>query len=166
MYLEGGDQYRGWFHSSLLVGTGLKGGAPYRACVLNGWVLDGEGKAMHKSLGNAIEPEEVIKDHGAEMLRLWTASVEFNEDVRMSETILTRLVDAYRKLRNTFRYMLGNLIGLRPGDGCGAGERDGGDRPVDSAARRGPGGALPRVVRRVSSSTRSITRSMRSARWT
>jgi isoleucyl-tRNA synthetase len=114
VYLEGGDQYRGWFHSSLLVGTGLKGNSPYRSCVLNGWVLDGDGKAMHKSLGNAIEPESVIKDHGADILRLWSASVEFNEDVRMSPTILTRLVDAYRKLRNTFRYMLGNLSGFDP----------------------------------------------------
>jgi isoleucyl-tRNA synthetase len=114
VYLEGGDQYRGWFHSSLLVGTGLRGGAPYRACLLNGWVLDGEGKAMHKSLGNSIEPESVIKDHGADILRLWTASVEFNEDVRMSDTILTRLTDAYRKLRNTFRYMLGNLSDFNP----------------------------------------------------
>ena len=110
LYLEGGDQYRGWFHSSLLVGTGLKGGSPYRACALNGWVLDGEGRAMHKSLGNAIEPEEVIKRNGAEILRLWSASVNFNEDVRMSDTSSrTRLVDAYRKMRNTFRYMLGNL---------------------------------------------------------
>jgi isoleucyl-tRNA synthetase len=114
VYLEGGDQYRGWFHSSLLVGTGLKGSAPYRACALNGWVLDGEGKAMHKSLGNSIEPEEVIKHHGAELLRLWSASVDFNEDVRMSETIQTRLTDAYRKLRNTFRYLLGNTSDFRP----------------------------------------------------
>ena len=114
MYIEGGDQYRGWFQSSLLVGTGLKGGAPYRASALSGWVLDGEGRAMHKSLGNAIEPEEVIKHHGAEILRLWSASVEFSEDVRLSETILTRLVDAYRKLRNTFRYLLGNLHDFDP----------------------------------------------------
>jgi isoleucyl-tRNA synthetase len=114
LYLEGGDQYRGWFHSSLLVGTGLKDCSPYRGCALNGWVLDGEGKAMHKSLGNAIEPEEVIKKHGAELLRLWSASVDFNEDVRMSETIQTRLTDAYRKLRNTFRYMLGNLSDFDP----------------------------------------------------
>jgi isoleucyl-tRNA synthetase len=114
VYLEGGDQYRGWFHSSLLVGTGIKGGSPYRACALNGWVLDGDGKAMHKSLGNSIEPEEVIKHHGAEILRLWSASVDFHEDVRLSETILTRLVDAYRKLRNTFRYLLGNLSGFDP----------------------------------------------------
>jgi len=114
MYIEGGDQYRGWFQSSLLVGTGLKGGAPYRASALSGWVLDGEGRAMHKSLGNTIEPEEVIKHHGAEILRLWSASVEFSEDVRLSETILTRLVDAYRKLRNTFRYLLGNLHDFDP----------------------------------------------------
>jgi isoleucyl-tRNA synthetase len=114
MYIEGGDQYRGWFQSSLLVGTGLKGGAPFRASALSGWVLDGEGRAMHKSLGNAIEPEEVIKHHGAEILRLWSASVEFSEDVRLSETILTRLVDAYRKLRNTFRYLLGNLHEFDP----------------------------------------------------
>jgi isoleucyl-tRNA synthetase len=114
LYLEGGDQYRGWFHSSLLVGVGLKDCSPYRGCALNGWVLDGEGKAMHKSLGNSIEPEEVIKKHGAELLRLWTSSVDFNEDVRMSETIQTRLTDAYRKLRNTFRYMLGNLSDFDP----------------------------------------------------
>ena len=114
MYIEGGDQYRGWFQSSLLVGTGLKGGSPFRASALSGWVLDGEGRAMHKSLGNAIEPEEVIKHHGAEILRLWSASVEFSEDVRLSETILTRLVDAYRKLRNTFRYLLGNLHDFDP----------------------------------------------------
>jgi len=114
MYIEGGDQYRGWFHSSLLVGTGLKGGSPYRNCALSGWVLDGEGRAMHKSLGNSIEPEEIIKHHGAEMLRLWSASVEFSDDVRLSETILTRLVDAYRKLRNTFRFLLGNLSDFDP----------------------------------------------------
>ncbi|MGO9258485.1 MAG: isoleucine--tRNA ligase [Bryobacteraceae bacterium] len=114
IYMEGGDQYRGWFHSSLLVGTGIKGGSPYRACALNGWVLDGDGKAMHKSLGNSIEPEEIIPHYGAEIIRLWTASVDFHEDVRISKTILTRLVEAYRKLRNTFRYMLGNLSDFDP----------------------------------------------------
>jgi isoleucyl-tRNA synthetase len=114
LYMEGGDQYRGWFHSSLLVGVGLKGGSPYRACALNGWVLDGEGRAMHKSLGNSIEPEEIIKHHGADLIRLWSASVEFHEDVRASETILTRLQEAYRKLRNTLRYLLGNLAGFDP----------------------------------------------------
>jgi isoleucyl-tRNA synthetase len=123
MYLEGGDQYRGWFHSSLLVGVGLKDGSPYRSSALSGWVLDGEGKAMHKSLGNSIEPEEVIKHSGAEIIRLWTASVEFSEDVRLSPTILTRLVEAYRKLRNTFRYVLGNVYDFDPQkDAVAAGE--------------------------------------------
>jgi isoleucyl-tRNA synthetase len=115
LYIEGGDQYRGWFHSSLLIGVALKGSAPYRACALNGWVLDGEGRAMHKSLGNSIEPEEIIKHHGAEMLRLWSASMEFHEDVRASDTIITRLIEAYRKLRNTFRYPLSNLSDFDPG---------------------------------------------------
>jgi isoleucyl-tRNA synthetase len=114
LYLEGGDQYRGWFHSSLLVGVGTRGGSPYRGCALNGWALDGEGRAMHKSLGNVVDPNDIVKHHGAEILRLWTASVDFHEDVRLSETILTRLVDAYRKLRNTFRYMLGNLADFDP----------------------------------------------------
>ncbi|MGD1092565.1 MAG: isoleucine--tRNA ligase [Bryobacteraceae bacterium] len=114
MYLEGGDQYRGWFHSSLLIGVGLKGASPYRGCATHGWTLDAEGHAMHKSKGNAIEPEEIIKKYGAELLRLWTASVEFTEDVRLSPTILDRLVEAYRKLRNTFKYMLGNLHDFDP----------------------------------------------------
>ncbi|MCU1274611.1 MAG: Isoleucyl-tRNA synthetase, partial [Bryobacterales bacterium] len=114
LYLEGGDQYRGWFHSSLLIGVALKGGAPYRSSATNGWALDGEGRAMHKSLGNDIAPDEVIKKYGAEVLRLWSASVEFFEDVRMSETILARLTEAYRKLRNTFRYPLGNLWDFDP----------------------------------------------------
>jgi isoleucyl-tRNA synthetase len=112
LYIEGGDQYRGWFHSSLLVGVGLKGDAPYRECATTGWALDGEGKAMSKSVGNVIEPDEINKRVGAELLRLWAASVEFSEDVRMSEIILSRLTEAYRKLRNTFRYALGNLYGF------------------------------------------------------
>ncbi len=114
MYFEGGDQYRGWFHSSLLVGVGLKGEAPYKECATNGWALDGEGKAMSKSLGNVIEPEQIIKQYGADVLRLWVASVDFHEDVRMSDLILQRLTDAYRKLRNTFRFTLGNLQDFDP----------------------------------------------------
>jgi isoleucyl-tRNA synthetase len=114
MYLEGGDQYRGWFHSSLLVGVGLKNGSPYKACATNGWTLDDQGRAMSKSLGNGIEPAEVVNKYGADILRLWCSSVEFTEDVRLSETILTRLSEAYRKLRNTFRYMLGNTHDFNP----------------------------------------------------
>ncbi|MBV6434066.1 MAG: Isoleucine--tRNA ligase [Bryobacteraceae bacterium] len=114
LYLEGGDQYRGWFHSSLLVGTGLRGAAPYRECATNGWALDGDGRAMSKSLGNVILPEDVIRQSGAEVLRLWAASVEFHEDVRISPTILARLTEAYRKMRNTFKYALGNLADFDP----------------------------------------------------
>jgi isoleucyl-tRNA synthetase len=114
MYLEGGDQYRGWFHSSLLIGVGLRGAAPYKECATHGWTLDEKGHAMHKSLGNTIEPEKIVKKYGADLLRLWVASVDFSEDVRLSETILTRLSEAYRKLRNTFRYMLGNLHDFDP----------------------------------------------------
>jgi isoleucyl-tRNA synthetase len=109
LYVEGPDQHRGWFQSSLLIGVGLKGGAPYRQCATHGWTLDGEGRAMSKSIGNIIEPDQIIKQFGAEVLRLWVASQEFTEDVRVSDTILARLSESYRKIRNTFRFTLGNL---------------------------------------------------------
>jgi isoleucyl-tRNA synthetase len=114
VYLEAGDQYRGWFHSSLLVSLGTHGAAPYRAVLTHGWVLDADRRAMSKSLGNVIDPNEVIKSHGAEILRLWVASVEFGEDVTISADMLARLSEAYRKLRNTFRYCLGNLFDFDP----------------------------------------------------
>ena len=114
MYLEGGDQYRGWFHSSLLVGVGLKGEAPYRECATNGWTLDEQGRAMSKSQGIGIHPDQVIPKHGADVLRLWAASVDFSEDVRLSDTILARLSEAYRKFRNTFKWALGNLNDFDP----------------------------------------------------
>lgn len=107
MYLEGGDQYRGWFHSSLLIGMALKGQPPYREIVTSGWTLDEQGRAMSKSLGNTVEPEAVIKEYGAEVLRLWVSSVAYYEDVRLGQSILKQLSDAYRKFRNTFRYALG-----------------------------------------------------------
>ncbi|MGO9096087.1 MAG: isoleucine--tRNA ligase [Bryobacteraceae bacterium] len=114
LYLEGGDQHRGWFHSSLLVGVGLKGRAPYRMCATHGFTLDEQGRALSKSLGNFIEPQELIKQFGADVVRLWVASVEFTDDIVISPTILTRLSEAYRKLRNTFRYALGNLWDFDP----------------------------------------------------
>ncbi len=114
MYVEGGDQYRGWFHSSLLIGVGLKNCAPYRHCATHGWTLDEQGRALSKSLGNFVEPQELIKQYGADVVRLWVASVEFTDDVVISPTILTRLSEAYRKLRNTFRYVLGNLADFDP----------------------------------------------------
>ncbi|MBV9760191.1 MAG: isoleucine--tRNA ligase [Acidobacteriaceae bacterium] len=117
MYMEGGDQYRGWFQSSLLVGVALKGSSPYRECATHGWTLDADGRAMSKSAGS-LGPEKIVKQYGADLLRLWVASVDFMEDVRMSDVILARLSEAYRKLRNTFKYMLGNLGDFDP-------ERDG-----------------------------------------
>ena len=114
MYLEGGDQFRGWFQSSLLAGVGLKGSAPYKECATHGWTLDADGRAMSKSLGNSMEPAVIIKKYGADLLRLWVASVDFTEDVRLSDTITERLSEAYRKLRNTFRYMLGNMGDFNP----------------------------------------------------
>ena len=114
MYLEGGDQYRGWFQSSLLIGVGLRGSAPYRETATHGWTLDADGRPLSKSIGNGVAPEEIIKEYGAELIRLWTASVDFVEDVRISPTILVRLSEAYRKIRNTFRYILGNIGDFKP----------------------------------------------------
>jgi isoleucyl-tRNA synthetase len=114
VYIEGGDQYRGWFNSSLMVGLAAHGAAPFRTVLTHGWVVDGQGKAMHKSAGNSISPNEVIKDSGAEILRLWCASSDYHEDMRISPEILQRVSDGYRKLRNTARFALGNLDGFDP----------------------------------------------------
>ncbi|CAK7071095.1 MAG: Isoleucine--tRNA ligase [Desulfovibrio sp.] len=116
MYLEGSDQHRGWFHSSLLASVGARGITPYREVLTHGYVVDGEGKKMSKSVGNTIAPDEVIKKYGAEILRMWVASVDYREDIRISEEILSRQVDAYRRLRNTCRYILGNLGDFSPED--------------------------------------------------
>jgi isoleucyl-tRNA synthetase len=114
VYLEGPDQYRGWFHSSLLVATGVRGAAPYRSVVTHGWTLDEHGRPMSKSLGNVILPSEICEKWGADMLRLWVASQEYQADVKMSERVLTQLSEAYRKIRNTFRFALGNLSDFDP----------------------------------------------------
>jgi isoleucyl-tRNA synthetase len=109
VYLEGPDQYRGWFHSSLLIGVGIRDNAPYRSVVTHGWTLDEKGQPMSKSLGNTLYPAEICERWGADLLRLWVASVEYQADVKMSERVMTQLSDAYRKIRNTFRYGLSNL---------------------------------------------------------
>ncbi|MDR2489512.1 MAG: isoleucine--tRNA ligase [Desulfovibrio sp.] len=114
MYLEGSDQHRGWFHSSLLASMGTRGAPPYREVLTHGYVVDGEGKKMSKSVGNVVAPDEVISRYGAEILRMWVASVDYREDIRMSDEILNRQVDAYRRIRNTCRYILGNLGGFSP----------------------------------------------------
>ena len=114
VYLEGPDQYRGWFHSSLLIGVGIRDNAPYRSVVTHGWTLDEKGQPMSKSLGNTLYPAEICERWGADLLRLWVASVEYQADVKMSERVMTQLSDAYRKIRNTFRYGLSNLFDFDP----------------------------------------------------
>ncbi|MBQ9407052.1 MAG: isoleucine--tRNA ligase [Desulfovibrio sp.] len=112
LYLEGSDQHRGWFHSSLLVSEATHDCAPYKSVLTHGYVVDGEGRKMSKSVGNVIAPQELIEKFGAEIVRLWVSSVDYREDIRLSDEILGRLVDAYRRIRNTCRFMLGNLHGL------------------------------------------------------
>ena len=114
LYLEGSDQHRGWFHSSLLESIGTRGKAPYKAALTHGYVVDGKGKKMSKSAGNVIAPQTIIDQYGAEILRLWVASENYREDIRVSPEILKRLTEAYRKISNTFRYLLGNLNDFDP----------------------------------------------------
>jgi len=115
LYLEGADQYRGWFQSSLLTAIAAKGeGAPFKAVLTHGWVVDGEGKAMHKSLGNSIYPEDMIKKYGADLVRLWVASADYQVDVRVSDPIFKQLSESYRKIRNTARIILANIGDFNP----------------------------------------------------
>jgi len=114
LYLEGSDQHRGWFHSALLTAVGTRQQAPYRAVLTHGFVVDAEGRKMSKSLGNVIAPKEVIDRYGAEILRLWVSASDYRDDVRISDTILKQLSDAYRRIRNTGRFLLGNLYDFRP----------------------------------------------------
>src|SRR5439155_18277038 len=114
LYLEGSDQHRGWFHSALLTSMALRGSAPYRAVLTHGFVVDARGRAMSKSAGNGIEPEEVVKKYGAEILRLWVAASDYRDDVSLSEQILAGLAEGYRKIRNTLRWALGNLYDFDP----------------------------------------------------
>jgi isoleucyl-tRNA synthetase len=114
LYLEGSDQHRGWFHSALLTGVAVAGRAPYDIVLTHGFTLDGAGRKMSKSLGNVIAPEEVIKRHGADLLRLWVAAEDYRDDVRISEEILAQLVEAYRRIRNTARFLLANLYDFDP----------------------------------------------------
>jgi isoleucyl-tRNA synthetase len=114
LYLEGSDQHRGWFHSSLLASVGTRGDAPYRGVLTHGFVVDGDSRKMSKSLGNVIAPQEVMAEYGAEILRLWVTAEDYRDDVRLSDNILKQLGDAYRRFRNTARFMLGNLYDFDP----------------------------------------------------
>ena len=136
MYLEGPDQYRGWFHSSLLVGVAVRDGAPYRHVLTHGWTLDAKGQPMSKSLGNVVLPTEVCEKWGADLLRLWVASQDYTADVRMSDNVMTQLSEAYRKLRNTFRFALGNLADFDPARDAVSRRRNGRTGPLDAFAHR------------------------------
>ena len=116
MYLEGSDQHRGWFHSSLLESCGTRGVAPYDVVLTHGFVLDEHGRKMSKSLGNTVAPQDVMKQSGADILRLWVCASDYADDLRIGPEILKTTVDTYRKLRNTIRWMLGNLVHFRPED--------------------------------------------------
>ena len=114
VYLEGSDQHRGWFNKSLVIGIGTKGESPFRQCITNGWMLDEQGRTMHKSWGNVIAPKEIIDRDGADVLRLWVSSANYFEDVRLGKEILKRISDAYRRIRNTYRFLLANLYDFDP----------------------------------------------------
>jgi isoleucyl-tRNA synthetase len=114
LYLEGSDQHRGWFQSSLLVGLGTRGKAPFREVVTHGFIVAEDGRKMSKSLGNSIEPQDIIKESGAEIIRLWVAMVDYREEVRLGKQILARVIEAYRKIRNTLRYLASNLYDFDP----------------------------------------------------
>ncbi|WP_129124700.1 isoleucine--tRNA ligase [Geomonas oryzae] len=118
MYLEGSDQHRGWFHSSLLASVGTRGRAPYKNVLTHGFVMDGSGRKMSKSVGNVVAPEDVIKKFGADVLRLWVAAQDYRDDLRISQEILTRLSESYRRIRNTCRYILGNIHDFNPDTDC------------------------------------------------
>jgi isoleucyl-tRNA synthetase len=114
LYMEGSDQYRGWFNSSLITGTAVRGKSPYKSILSHGFALDGEGKKMSKSLGNTVDPNKVCNSLGADILRLWVSSVDYQSDVRISDNILSQITEVYRKIRNTLRFLLSNLAGFDP----------------------------------------------------
>ena len=144
LYLEGSDQHRGWFQSSLLVGLGTRGRPPFRTVLTHGFLIDLEGRKMSKSVGNVIQPQAVIKESGAEILRLWVAASDYSEELRVSKEILTRVVDAYRKLRNTCRILAGNLYDFDPASDLVPVDRL---EPVDRYALARFGEAAQRVTR-------------------
>ena len=116
IYFEGPDQHRGWFNSSLMIGIGASGQAPFTDVLTHGWVLDADGRAMHKSLGNVIAPETIIKQYGADIVRWWALATDWRSDVRVGDEMLQRVADAYRKVRNTFRFLLGNVADFAAAD--------------------------------------------------
>jgi isoleucyl-tRNA synthetase len=135
LYLEGHDQHRGWFHSSLLLGCALFGRAPYKGLLTHGFTVDGQGRKMSKSLGNGIDPQEVNKKLGAEIIRLWVAATDYSGDIAGDDKILARVVDAYRRIRNTLRFLLANTSDFDPPP-TPCRRRAAGDRPLRPGPRR------------------------------
>ena len=154
LYLEGPDQYRGWFQSSLLIGVGVHGRAPYKHVLTHGWTLDEQGRPMSKSLGNVVLPTEICDKWGADLLRLWVASQDYTADVRMSDNVMTQLSEAYRKIRNTFRFAAGNLADFDPQRDALPDDATLGDRSLDADAHRGTGPPVPPAVRLIRVSPR------------
>ncbi len=153
LYLEGGDQHRGWFHSSLLTSVAIRGRAPYSNVATAGWTLDEQGRAMSKSLGNGVDPVDIANRMGGEIVRLWVASVDFREDMAASENLMQRCADIYRKLRNTFRFLLGNLKHSLPAFGIVGG--------FDPARDRVPEAELLPLDRYMLARTRDLTEKIR-----
>jgi isoleucyl-tRNA synthetase len=142
LYLEGTDQHRGWFHSALLVGVGTRGIAPYKTCLTHGFLIDGKGEPMSKSKGNVVPTEAIIKEYGAEVMRLWVASSDYRGDVTVSKDIFGARVQAYMKIRNTLRYALSNLYDFDPARDAVAPEKL---LPLDAWARARLDGLVARV---------------------
>jgi isoleucyl-tRNA synthetase len=153
LYLEGGDQHRGWFHSSLLTSVALRGRAPYSHVATAGWTLDEQGRAMSKSLGNGVDPVDIANRLGGEIVRLWVASIDFREDMAASENLMQRCADIYRKLRNTFRFLLGNLRHSLPAFGIVGG--------FDPVRDRVPEAELLPLDRYMLAKTRDLTEKIR-----
>ena len=159
LYLEGSDQHRGWFQSSLLVGLGTRGRPPFREVVTHGFIVAEDGRKMSKSLGNSIEPQDIIKESGAEIIRLWVSMVDYREEVRLGKQILARVIEAYRKIRNTLRYLVSNLYDFDPATRSRASRSHAGSRslrarPIRRRRRDGAEG-----IRSATTSRRSSRRS-------
>ena len=136
VYIEGHDQHRGWFQSSLLIGTGVEGGAPFQQVITHGFVVDEKGRKMSKSLGNVVSPQDLVKQNGADILRLWVSMIDYRDDMAISKEIIARIAEAYRKIRNTARYLLANLSGFDPANAVPLAQLSPVDRwIVDRAAR-------------------------------
>ncbi len=149
LYTEGGDQHRGWFHSSLLTSVAVRNHAPYKMVATSGWTLDEQGRAFSKSLGNGVDPVDIAKRLGGEIIRLWVASVDFREDVAASENLMQRVSDNYRKLRNTLRFLLSNLYDFDPATNAVALRADGTSRPIHPRPHRRTRRPHPRGLRRL-----------------